>query len=91
MSTDRGEPKPGKAVRIEVDDVVVQLAKLLDGSCIAGGLVPGARYQVRLENEAGEATEIVTANDGTFVVSDPPTGRLRVYVDAERRSGWVER
>ena len=63
----------------------------LDGSCIAGGLIPYARYELRLDNESGEQMAITTADDGTFVVPDPPTGRLRILVDAARCSHWIER
>ena len=85
------EPPSARIARIEVDGVVVQLAMLLDGSCIAGGLIPYARYELRLENENDEQVAITTADDGTFVVSDPPEGRLRIHIDAARRSHWIER
>ena len=85
------EPTPANIGRIEVDGVVVQLAMLVDGTCIVGGLIPYARYELRLENEQGEMMAVVTADDGTFEVTDPPQGRLRVHIDADRRSEWIER
>lgn len=75
-----------------VDGVVVQLAMLDDGSCIVGGLIPPyARYELQLENERGERMTVKTAIDGTFCVVDPPQGRLRIHIDADRRSGFIER
>ena len=85
------EPLPATTVSIEVDGVVVRLAMLLDGSCIVGGLIPLARYELRLEDEAAEIVEVATADDGTFSVLEPPAGPLRIYIDANRRPEWIER
>ena len=85
------QPLPARNERIEVDGVVLQLSMLLDGSCLVGGLIPYARYELELESEAGECIVITTADDETFVLSDPPAGILRFRIDATRCTPWIER